>query len=211
MKIQSRIMLVTRIAAAVAFVAVLLPAQSEAAGKPTPPTHIEFKIEGPIFTLPDHTARTYPDSEWDQCREGSNSATGLGQQLTTMDLTALGYGAGVVRKAISLDFGSKIAGLGSPAVFSFWTTKNCQLLVAGYVSAGQWPLLGGSPGPELVVTIPAGAQWTFDPYGGAPGYCRGSFTISQDVTITIRRNEARTGNVCDCPNGYKDADVVACP
>ena len=56
-------------------------------------------------------------------------------------------------------------------------------------------------------------MWTYNPYGGAPAYCSGSLTIDSDqpVFITIRRNEARTGNVCDCPQDYTDAEAAACP
>lgn len=199
--------------------------QAEAAGKPQPTQHVELSMTGPVFTVPDHTGRIYPDlSEWDQCREGDLGGTGFHQRLTTMNLAALGfdslsYGSnlaypaepGVIRRQILLDFGAKSAGPGYPVVFSLFLTSNCQFLVSGFIVSGQWPLLAGSPGPELVVTIPAGSVWSFQRYGGGAAPCSGSATLGEDVTITIRRNEARTGNVCDCPQSYTDTQAAACP
>jgi hypothetical protein len=225
MKIPGHLTFVSRIATTVALVAVLLPVPSEAAGKTQPKQHVELSMTGPVFTVPDHTGRIYPDlSEWDQCREGDVGGTGFHQRLTTMNLAALGfdslsYGSnlpypaepGVIRRQILLDFGAKSAGPGSPVVFSFFLTSNCQFLVPGFIVSGQWPLLGGSPGPELIVTIPAGSVWSFKRYGGGAAQCSGSAILSEDVIIAIRRNETRTSNLCDCPSEYQDADVVACP
>ena len=68
-----------------------------------------------------------------------------------MNLDALGLGTR--RLGIRLDFAAKSANAGSNSsvIFSFWPTKNCQLLVEGFIYSGQWPLLAGSPGSEVVV------------------------------------------------------------
>lgn len=208
MKTNRTIKSVTRLAAAIALATMIQTPPAQAAGKPPPP-HVELQMTGPIFTLPDHTA----DADSDQCREAGLDATGLSQRKTTMNLEALGLGTR--RLVFILDFAAKSANAGTnkTVIFSTWTSKNCRLFVEGYISSGQWPLPAGSPGTALVVTIPAGAIWTYDPFGGAPASCNGGLIIdsAQPVVITIRRNDARTGDVCDCPFGYTDAEAAACP
>ncbi len=176
------------------------PAVAAGGGAKNPPRHVEMRITGPIFTLPDYTANL---PGFDQCRETGLDTTSVVQRRTTLDMTALGLG--ILLKTPLLDFGAT-ASPGDFVVLSVWPTKNCQLLVTGIISSGQWPLPAGSPGADLVVTIPAGTPWTFNRVGGGSAQCSGHPTLNADVLITIRRNDARTGAICDCPFDYTDAN-----
>lgn len=197
MKTNQLITSVTRFAAAIALAMLLQPPQAEAAAKPNP--RVELNVSGPIFTLPDYTAR----DGYDQCRSSGLNSSGFSQRKTTLDLSALGLGT--VRRIIDLTFGRD-----GTATFAIWTSKNCYLFAKGVVLSGQWPLGAGSPGPDLVVVIPRNAPWTFEPYGKTGSPCSGTLylpsEVTEDVIITIRRNDARTTDVCDCPDDYTDAD-----
>jgi hypothetical protein len=170
---------------------------AHAAAKPNP--RVELAVTGPIFTLPDYTA----NGAFAQCRSSGLNSSGFSQRKTTLDLNALGLGT--LRRIVDLEIGQ-----GGAVTFGMWTSKNCFLYVNGAVVSGQWPLLAGSPGPELVIVIPRTAPWTFSSFGKTGGECRGTFylpsVVTEDVVIRIRRNDARTINVCDCPDDYLDAD-----
>src|SRR5688572_10922758 len=187
MKTKNQITLATPAVVGLALVALISFAQTTLAA-PRPDPRVELKVAGPIFTLPDHTANL----DFDQCRASGLNSGGFSQRKTTLDLSALGLG--VIRRIVNLQFES------SGAVrFGLWTSKNCFFFADGFITSGQWPLVAGSPGPDLVVTIPRTAPWTFEPYGKTGGPCSGTLYLSadvtEDVTITIRRNDARTTNV----------------
>ena len=59
MKTTRIIKSVTRAAAVIALATLIQPPLVEAAGK-LPRPHVELKIDGAIFTVPDQTARAYP-------------------------------------------------------------------------------------------------------------------------------------------------------
>jgi hypothetical protein len=188
----------------------LSTATSASAGKPTSPKppspRIEFSVSGAVFTLPDYTA-DLDDSDGfvsDQCREMGNDDQMVVQRKTTLQLSALGLGE--VRSVSVLNFDAIAAGPDDVVKFSLWLSKNCQLVVVGVIESGQWPLQGGFPGPDLVVLIPAGAPWTFNKFGGGQVECSGNPVLAEDAFITIRRNDGRSGDVCDCPFDYADDD-----
>lgn len=178
------------------------PMAMQAAGKPKPTTNpsVELRVLGPIYSLPDYTAR----NGFDQCRGTRLDSENLMQRKTTIDLTALGNPCfvGPFRHVFGLQFGGQSAAVGAPVIVSFWVTRNCQLTAAGRLVSGQWPLTTASP--ALAVEVAAGETWTFTRYGGPQ--CAGTATLEQAVRVECYRNDARTGAPCDCPFDFTDAD-----
>ena len=199
MKTKNQITLATPLVVGLALAA-LVPFTQTTSAAPKPNPRVELKVTGPIFTLPDYTANL----DFDQCRSSGLSSSGFSQRKTTLDLGALGLGT--LRRIANLEFRRD-----GTATFAVWTSKNCYFFANGSIVSGQWPLGAGSPGPDLVVMIPRNAPWTFEPYGKTGGPCSGTLylpaSVTEDVTITIRRNDARTTDVCDCPNDYTDANL----
>lgn len=166
-------------------------------------TGITLSIDGPIFAMPDYTAKP-PAS--DQCRNGSFDGDTLGQRKTTLDLSALGHPSfpGVNTRAFNIAWGAALVIPGQKVVVNFWATKNCLLTAEGEVIGGGWPL--ASNGSSVEVTVKAGTTWAFKRYGGGTSDCAFEAALGGDVVIVAIRDDSRLTELCDCPNDYTDSD-----